>query len=110
MDKNTRQQSNKSLPFANRKRRKPVLTKPPPPTSAGSRPARSSKIPFLLRLHQPRNNRGNFIEYLVPALQLPAIFRALHRFIANVRQLRLAVPQILKEGHVKRTVDGLMFY
>ncbi len=65
---------------------------------------------FLLRLHQLRKNCGNFIEYLVPALQLTAVFRALHGFISNVGEFRLAVSEILKEGHVVRTVDGLMFY
>src|SRR5271169_5192560 len=65
---------------------------------------------FLFRLHQPRNNRSNFIEYLVPALQLTAIFRALHGFISSVGEFRLAVSEILKDGHVVRTVYGLMFY
>jgi hypothetical protein len=65
---------------------------------------------FLFRLRQLRNNRGNFIEYLVPALELTAVLRALHGFISNEGELRLAVSEILKEGHVVRTVDGLMFY
>ncbi len=65
---------------------------------------------FLLRLRQLRNNCGNFIEYLVPALQLTAIFRALHGFISNVGEFRLAVSEILKDGHVVRTVYSLMFY
>jgi hypothetical protein len=67
-------------------------------------------VNFLFRLRQPRNNRGNFIEYLVPALHLTAIFRALHGFISNEGEFRLAVSEILKDGHVVRTVDGLMFY
>ena len=65
---------------------------------------------FLFRLRQPRNNCGNFIEYLVPALHLTAIFRALHGFISNEGEFRLAVSEILKDGHVVRTVDSLMFY
>ena len=65
---------------------------------------------FLFRLRQLRNNCGNFIEYLVPALQLTAIFRALHGFISNVGEFRLAVSEILKDGHVVRTVYSLMFY
>ena len=65
---------------------------------------------FLFRLRQPRNNRGKFIEYLVPALHLTAIFRALHGFISNEGEFRLAVSEILKDGHVVRTVYGLMFY
>jgi hypothetical protein len=67
-------------------------------------------VNFLFRLHQARNNIGNLIEYLVPALQLTAIFRTLHGFISNVGEFRLAVSEILKEGHVVRTVYGLMFY
>src|SRR5579872_3303193 len=63
---------------------------------------------FLFRLRQPCNNCGNFIEYLVPALQLTAIFCALHRFIYNEGEFRLAVPEILKEGHVVGTLYGLM--
>jgi hypothetical protein len=31
----------------------------------------------LCRLCQPCNNRGNLVEYLVPALHLTAVFRAL---------------------------------
>ena len=65
---------------------------------------------FLFRLRQLRNNCGNFIEYLVPALQLTAIFRALHGFISNEGEFRPAVSEILKDGHVVRTVYGLMFY
>lgn len=57
-----------------------------------------------------RNNRSNFIEYLVPALHLTAIFRSLHGFILNEGKFRLAVSEILKDGHVIRTVYGLMFY
>ena len=67
-------------------------------------------VNFLFRRRQPRNNCCNFIEYLVPALQLTAVFRAFHGFISNEGELRLAVPEILKEGHVVRAVDGLMFY
>jgi hypothetical protein len=65
---------------------------------------------LLFRLRQLRNNCGNFIEYLVPALHLTAIFRALHGFISNESEFRLAVPEILKDGHVVRTVYSLMFY
>src|SRR5229473_3710286 len=68
------------------------------------------KVNFLFRLYQPRNNRSNFIEYLVPALHLTAIFRALHGFISNEGEFRLAVSEILKDGHVVGTVYGLMFY
>ena len=46
---------------------------------------------FLFRLRQPRNNCSKFIEYLVPALHLTAIFRALHGFISNEGEFRLAV-------------------
>src|SRR6476469_7467642 len=65
---------------------------------------------FLFRLRQPRNNCSKFIEYLVPALQLPAILCALHGFISNVGESRLAVSQVLIEGHVVRTFYGFMFY
>ena len=68
------------------------------------------KVNFLFRLYQPRNNRSKFIEYLVPALHLTAIFRALHGFISNEGKFRLAVSEILKDGHVVRTFYGLMFY
>ena len=64
----------------------------------------------LFRLRQPRKNRGNFIEYLVPALELTAIFRALHGFISNEGKFCLTVSEILKDGHVVRTVYSLMFY
>src|SRR5262249_3255762 len=46
---------------------------------------------FLFRLRQPRNNCSKFIEYLVPALYFTAIFRALHGFISNEGEFRLAV-------------------
>ena len=65
---------------------------------------------FLFRLRQLGNNCGNFIEYLVPAFQLPAILCALHGFISNVGEFRLAVSEILKDGHVVGTVYGLMFF
>jgi hypothetical protein len=65
---------------------------------------------FLFRLRQLRNNLCNFIEYLVPAFHLTAIFRALHGFISDEGEFRLAVSEILKDGHVVRTVYGLMFY
>jgi hypothetical protein len=61
-------------------------------------------------MRQLRNNCGNFIEYLDPALHLTAIFRALHGIISNEGEFRLAVSEILKEGHVVGTVYGLMFY
>ena len=89
---------------------KPVLTKLPPPALAVFRAGRSSNFNFLLRLCQPRNNCGNFIEYLVPALELSAIFCALHGFISNEGEFRLAVSEILKDGHVVCTVYGFMFY
>src|SRR5258708_12545826 len=65
---------------------------------------------FLFRLRQPRNNFGNFIEYLIPALCLPAVFCVLHGFISNEGEFRPAVSKILKNNHVVRTVYGLMFY
>src|SRR5215467_9054119 len=65
---------------------------------------------FLFRLCQPRNNCSKLIEYLVPALELTAIFRALHGFISKEGESRLAVSQVLKDGHVVRTLYGLMFY
>jgi len=65
---------------------------------------------LLSRLRELRNNCGNFIEYLVPALHLTAVFRALHGFISNKGEFRPAVPEILKDGHVVRTVYCLMFY
>ena len=65
---------------------------------------------LLFRLRQLRNNCGNFIEYLVPALHLTAIFRALHGFISSESEFRPAIPEILKDGDVVRTVYGLMFY
>src|SRR5215469_905597 len=97
----------------------------PPPFSALSRGLRDSlpllyvqllahddhqSFSFLLRLCQPRNNVSKFIEYLVPALELTAIFRALHGFISNEGESRLAVSYILKDGHVVRTLYGIMFY
>src|SRR5208283_1367318 len=65
-------------------------------------------VSLLFRLRQLRNNCGNFIEYLVPALHLTAVFRALHGFVSNEGEFRPAVPEILKEGHVVRAVDRLM--
>ena len=65
---------------------------------------------FLFRLCQPRNNFGNFIEYLNPALELPAVLCALHGFTSNEGEFRLAVSKILKNNHVVRIVYGLMFY
>ena len=53
---------------------------------------------------------ASFIELLVPALYLTAVFRALHGFISNQGEFRLAVSEILKESHVVRIVQGLMFY
>ena len=50
------------------------------------------------------------VEYLVPALELPAILYALHGFISNEGKLRLAISEILKKSHVVSTLDGLMFY
>ena len=64
----------------------------------------------LFRLRQLRNNRGNLIKYLDPALHLTAVLCALQGFISNEGELRLAVSKILKEGHVVRAVYGLMFY
>src|SRR3984957_13138652 len=71
---------------------------------------RNQSFNFLFRLRQLRNNCGNFFECLVPALELTAIFRALHGFISNEGEFRPAVSQILKDGHVVRTLYGLMFY
>src|ERR1700685_1710768 len=56
----------------------------------------------------PRNSCGNFIELLIPSLQLTAIFRALHGFTSNEGEFRPAVPEILKNDHVVRIVYGLM--
>src|SRR6267143_1915984 len=64
---------------------------------------------FLFRLRQLCNNGRNFIECLNPALELTALFCALHGFISNQGELRLAVPEILKDGQVVRAVDGLRF-
>src|SRR5580692_2964269 len=91
----------------------PRSRKPARPGAPGTRhPAHDNhqNSNFLFRLRQLRNNCRNFIEYLVPALQLTAIFRALHGFISSVGEFRLAVSEILKDGHVVRTVYGLMFY
>src|ERR1700733_14471998 len=65
---------------------------------------------FLFPLRQLRNNFSNFIEYLVPALHLTAVFRALHGFISDEGKFRLAVPEILKDGYVVGTVYSLIFY
>jgi len=65
---------------------------------------------FTLVSLQSRNNCRDFIEYLVPALQLTAFFCALHGFVSNQGELRLAVSKILKENHIVRIVHGLMFY
>src|SRR5579863_2146786 len=67
----------------------------------------SQKVNCLFRLRQLRNNCGNFFEYLVPALELPAVLGALHRFISNESKLRLAVSEILEDGHVISTLDSL---
>jgi hypothetical protein len=40
---------------------------------------------------------------------LTAVFRALQGFISNEGEFRLAVAEFLKEGHVLRTLDSLMF-
>jgi len=71
---------------------------------------RPQSFTFLFRLGQLRNNCGNFLEYLVPALFLAAGSCAFHSFISSVGEFRLAVSEILKDGHVERTVNGLMFY
>jgi hypothetical protein len=65
---------------------------------------------LLFRLRQLGNNCGKFIEYLVPALHLTPILRALHGFISNEGEFRLAVSEVLEDGHVVRTLYGLMFY
>src|SRR5580704_7002260 len=67
-------------------------------------------VSFLLRLPQPCNHYGEFIEYLVPALYLTAIFSVLHGFISNEGESRLAVSKILKGSHIVHAVYGLMFY
>src|SRR5262249_41526794 len=64
----------------------------------------------LFRLPQPGNHRSKFVEYLVPALKLTAFFRALHRFISHEGEFCLAVSELFEDGHVVRTLDGLMFY
>src|ERR1700749_2666138 len=71
---------------------------------------RNQRFSFLFRLRQLRNDLSNFIEYLVHALQLTAIFCALHGFIANEGEFRPAVSKILKQNHVVSTFDSLMFY
>ena len=65
---------------------------------------------FLVRSRQLRNNRSNFIEYLVPALQLTALFCVLHSFISNEGEFRPTVSKILNSNHVVRTVYDFMFY
>jgi hypothetical protein len=69
-----------------------------------------SKGPPLFRLRQLRNHRGNFIEYLVPALKLTAISRAFHRFVSDQGEFRLAVSEILKDSHVVCAVYRFVFY
>src|SRR5580658_1338811 len=69
----------------------------------------SAKLSLLFCLRQLRNNCGNFIELLNPALELTALFCALHGVISNQGELSLAVPEILKNNHVARIVYGLMF-
>jgi hypothetical protein len=39
---------------------------------------------FLFRPRQLRNNCSNLFEYLIPALELPAVLGALHGIISNV--------------------------
>src|SRR5580698_10185990 len=63
-----------------------------------------------VRRRETRNNCGNFFEDLIPALELPAVLCVFHGFIANHGEFRLAVPKILKNNHVARTLYGLMFY
>ena len=79
-------------------------------SSDSSRMTDRQNVSFLFLLRQPGNNLSNFIEYLLPALELTALSRALHGFISSVGEFRLAVSEVLKDGHVERTVDGLMFY
>jgi hypothetical protein len=68
----------------------------------------SWSTPILKRLKR-RHNCGKFIEYLVPAFHLTAILCALHGFISDEGEFRLAVSEILEDGHIVRTLDGLMF-
>src|ERR1700730_16690091 len=49
------------------------------------------------------------MESLNPALELPAVFRALHGFASNEGEFRLALSKILKNNHVVRIVYDLMF-
>ncbi len=49
---------------------------------------------ILFRLRQLCSNGRNFIECLNPALELTALFCALHRVIFNQGELSLAVPEI----------------
>src|SRR5580698_4735802 len=51
---------------------------------------RNQSFSLLFRLCQLRDNLSNFIEYLVHALQLTAIFCALHGFISNEGEFRPA--------------------
>src|SRR5579872_1751896 len=70
---------------------------------------RKSKLSFLFRLLQSRNNHRNLIECLLPSFQLTALNCVLHGFISNEGEFRLAVPNILKKNYVVHTLDGLMF-
>ena len=59
---------------------------------------------------QFRNHCSNLVEYLLRALQLTALDCILHGFISDEGEFCLAVSEILKDGHVVRTVYGLMVY
>src|SRR5579871_1699860 len=87
---------------------RPVLTRTPPPVLRLLAHDVHPSVRFLFT-RQPRDNRGKLLEYLVPALELTAILRALHGLISNVGEFRPAVSQVLKEGHVVRALDRLMF-
>jgi hypothetical protein len=56
------------------------------------------------------NHCSNLIEYLLPTLELPAVDRVLHGFIAGEGELRLTVTKVFKGGHIVGAFDGLMLY
>src|SRR5579871_1525670 len=70
---------------------------------------RKSKLSFLFRLLQSRDNHRNLVECLLPSFQLTALHSVLHGFISNEGEFRLAVPNVLKKNYVVCTLDGLMF-
>ena len=70
---------------------------------------------LFLALRQARKNWGksDLIEHLVPALELTRLSLALSMGLSFPMKVSLPVWPFLrscKEGHVVRTVYGLMFY